>query len=254
MPVESSIMTSLDELRAIHSQRIADERATFEAERMAVVESRRRAELAQRAAAETQLREEREAQIRLEEARAAAEREARMKLEATDAAERTRYAAELDAQRQVQEMELRREEVAKKRPRWMLAVTAIAIAAGITLGYFAVQSSRDADEASHKRAIAEQEKEQARHVAQAADDQLAVIEKDLDTVHAKLEKAQAELLVDETEASRLRAKQAVDAARAEEAAERRRLADYNAKKAADERHNGLHNENCVGTATACIKR
>ena len=247
-------MTSLDELRAIHSQRIADERATFEAERMAVVENRRRAELAQRAAAEAQLRAEREAQIRLEEARAAAEREARMKLEATDAAERTRYAAELDAQRQAQEMALRREEIAKKRPRWMLAVTAIAVAAGITLAYFAVQSSRDADEASHKRVIAEQEKDKARQVAEAADDQLAVIENDLDTVHAKLEKALQVLATADKEAERIRARQAVAAAQAGEAAERRRLEDFKAKKMHDDRVGGLHNENCVDTPTGCIKR
>jgi hypothetical protein len=253
MPVESSIMTSLDELRAIHSQRTADERATFEAERMAVVESRRRAELAQRAAAETQLREERAAQIRLEEARVAAEREMRMKLEAMDAAERTRHAAELDAQRQVQELALRREEVSKKRPRWMLAVTTIAVAAGIALGYLAVQSSRDADEASHKRAIAEQEKEQARQVARAADDQIAVIEKDLDTVHEKLDKAQAVLAIGDTEAAKLRAKQAAAATQAEEAAVRRRLEDYKAHKAADERRIGLHNEKCAGTSLGCMK-
>lgn len=247
-------MTSLDELRAIHSQRIADERATFEAERMAVVESRRRAEVVQRAAAEAQLREERDAQIRLEEARVAVEREARMKLEAMDAAERTRYAAELDARRQAQEMELRREEVAKKRPRWMIVVTTIAVAAGITLGYFAVQSSRDADEASQKRAIAEQQKEQARQVAQAAEGQLAVIESNLDTVHTKLERALALLATADKEADWTRAKQAVAAARAEEAAERRRLEDWKAKKLLDEKRKGLHNEGCVDTPTGCVKR
>jgi hypothetical protein len=254
MPVESSIMTSLDELRAIHSQRIADERATFEAERMAVVESRRRAELAAAAAAEAKLRDERDAQIRIEEARVAAEREARMKLEAMDAAERTRYAAELDVQRQAQEMELRREEVAKKRPRWMIVVTTIAVAAGIALGYFAWQSSRDADEASQKRVVAEQQKEQARQVARAAEDQLAVIESNLDTVHAKLEQALALLATADKEEIRIRAKQAVAAAQAEEAAERHRLEDYKAKKLLDEQRNGLHNENCVATPTGCIKR
>ena len=246
-------MTSLDELRAIHSQRIADERATFEAERMAIVENRRRGELEQAAAAAAKLREERDAQIRIEEARVAAEREARMKLEAMEVAERTRYAAELDARRQAQELELRRAEVAKKRPRWMLAVTTIAVAAGIALGYFAVQSSRDADVASQKRAIAEQEKGQARRDAQAAEARVAVIVKDLDSVHAKLEQANAVLTTADKEADGIRVKQAAAAAQAEEAAQRRRLDDQNAKKLHDIRVGGLHNEGCVGTATGCIK-
>jgi len=145
------------------------------------------------------------------------------------------------------------EEVAKKRPRWMIVVTTIAVAAGITLGYFAVQSSREADEASQKRAIAEQQKDQARQVAQAAEDQLAVIEHNLDTVHTKLEQALALLATADKEADRIRAKQAVAAAQAEEAAERRRLEDFKAKKLLDERRGGLHNEKCVDTATGCIK-
>ncbi|MEO8845645.1 MAG: hypothetical protein ABI591_04415 [Kofleriaceae bacterium] len=247
-------MTSLDELRAIHSQRIADERATFEAERVAVVEHRCRAEAAAAATLEATLREERDAQLRIEEARVAAEREARMRLEATDAAERARHAAELDARRQAEELELRREEVAKQRPRWMIAVTTIAVAAGITLGYFAVQSSRDADAAAQQRVVAEQEKAQARKAAQAAQDHLAMIEDHLDTVHAKLEHAAAVLSTADKAADQSRAKRASEAAQAEDAAQRKRLADWNAQKLIDERHKGLHMDHCVDTSTGCVKR
>lgn len=247
-------MTSLDELRAIHTQRIADERATFEAERVALVERRRRAELEAMTATDAKLREEREAQLRIEEARVAAERAARMTLEAMEAAERTRFAAELAAQRQAQELELRREEVANKRPRWMIAVTTIAVAAGIMLGYFAVQSSHAADEASDQRAVAERQKQQAHQEAQAARHQLATIEKDLDTAHAKLQQAETTLVGDELEAKQIRANQARAAVQAKDAAERKQLADRNAKELLDERHHGLHMDKCVDTSIGCVKR
>src|SRR5690606_8448283 len=69
MRVESSIMTSLSELRAIEQQRIADERAARERQRLAEIEARRVAEQARIAAEQARLRAEREERLRIEEAR-----------------------------------------------------------------------------------------------------------------------------------------------------------------------------------------
>src|SRR5260221_10946547 len=126
MRVESSIMTSLGELRDIHQQRIVDERAAFERERAAEVEAKRAAEQAKLDAELDRQRADREAALRIEQARADAEREARLAIEAAQAAERARMQIALEQQRHHDETELRRAEVAKQRPRRMIAVTVIA--------------------------------------------------------------------------------------------------------------------------------
>src|SRR4051812_31323400 len=165
MRIESSIMSSLSELRAIHHQRLEDERTSFERDRQAELEARRAAEEAARAAADARVKDERDAILRIEEARVAAEREARLRLEAADAAAPAGHLAELETQRQLQQMELRRAEIAKKRPKWMVVVTGLAVCAGLGLGYVAIESARDADAASQQRQLAEQQKDQAKRDA-----------------------------------------------------------------------------------------
>src|SRR5262249_42633942 len=141
---EPSVLASLHELKAIEEQRIADERAVVERARADELEARRAAEQARVDAEEARLRAERDERIRIEEARVAAEREARLRVEAHEASERARHQAELDHHRLEQEMELRRAEVAKKRPTWMLAVTGLAVCGGIALAVFAYERAQQA--------------------------------------------------------------------------------------------------------------
>ena len=60
-----------------------------------------------------------------------------------------------------QEHELRRAEVAKKRPTWMLAVTGLALCAGLALAGFAIARGHAADDAAQAQAKAQHDKDQA---------------------------------------------------------------------------------------------
>jgi len=253
MRIESSIMSSLSELKAIHHERIADEQASFERARIAEFEARRAAEEAVRAAAEAKLREERDAQIRIEEARVAAEREARMKVEAAEAAERARYAAELEQQRQFQEAELRRAEIAKKRPRWMIAVTGVAVAAGLALGYMAIQSAHEAELAAEQQKAAEHDKQVAKEQAAQARVELAELEKSLDGSTAKLDELTRALTAAQNDADRLKIKHQIDEQNKIAAQERQRIADLKQKKWHDDRVKKLDQKDCLGTALGCLK-
>jgi len=253
MRVESSIMTSLSELKAIHHERIADEQASFERARIAEIEARRAAEEAVRAAADAKLREERDAQIRIEEARVAAEREARMKVEAGEAAERARYAAELEHQRQIQEAELRRAEIAKKRPKWMMVVTGLAVAAGLGLGYVALDRARDAQVAAEKQKAAEHEKQVAKEQAAQAQVELASLEKSLDSSDAKLADLTTSLIAAQNDADRLRLKHQIDEQNKIAAQERQRIEELKQKKWHDDRVKKIDQSNCLGTALGCLK-
>ncbi|HEY5927364.1 MAG TPA: hypothetical protein VIV11_37025, partial [Kofleriaceae bacterium] len=166
MRVESSIITSLSELRAIEQQRIADERAAIERERAAEIETKRAAEQAIRDAEERRLREEREAIMRIEQARLDAEREARMRVEAAEAAERARFTAALEQQRMQEEHELRRAEIAQKRPTWMLVVTGMALVATIGLGWYAIDRARERDKADRDKQVAIEQQNAARKDAE----------------------------------------------------------------------------------------
>lgn len=254
MRIESSIMSSLSELKAIHHERIADEQASFERARMAEIEARRAAEEAVRAAADAKLREEREAQVRIEEARVAAEREARLKLEVAEAGQRARYAAELEQQRQLQEAELRRAEIAKQRPKWMIAVTGVAIAAGIALGAFAIQSAREAEAAQAKQVIADHEKQAAREQAAQARSDLEGLEKSMDASDAKLAALTKSLEIAQSDADRLRIKHEIDEQNKIAADNRRRIDEINAKKWKHDRDHPLDQSSCVDTPLGCLTK
>jgi hypothetical protein len=154
---QESVLASLSELKAIEEERVADELAAVRAAELARVAAREAEERAKLEAEAAKRREEHEAALAIETARLNAEREARMKIEATEAQERARQQAILAETRLAQEMELRRAEVAKKRPTWMLVVTGIATIAAFVLIYVAIDSTRKSEQARTEAALAEQE-------------------------------------------------------------------------------------------------
>ena len=183
-------MTSLHELRAIEQQRIADERAAREHVREAAEAAVRAAEaarLAEVAARETAVRDER---LRLEQARVEVEREARLRVEAHEASERARLAAQLEQHRMAQELELRRADIAKRRPTWMIAVTVIALAGGIGFGVLAVDRMHQAETAQAAKARADADMATAKQEAAQAVAQLDAMQKTLDDLDSKVREAQ----------------------------------------------------------------
>jgi hypothetical protein len=229
MRIESSIITSLSELRAIEQQRIADERAAIERERTAEIEARRAAEQARIDAEQRRLREEREAIMRVEQARVDAEREARMRVEAADAAERARLQAAIEQQRMAEELELRRAEIAKKRPTWMLVVTGMALVATIALGWYAVERAGERDIADQARIAADNEKREAQRMAQQAREELDRLALEMDAQDARLVAAQKALIGAQTKADREAAAALIAAANRERAEIKRHQDEINFK-------------------------
>lgn len=183
-------MTSLHELRSIEQQRIADERAARERVREAEEAARQAAEVARVAEIAAREKADRDERLRIEEARVAAEREARLRIEAHEAAERARLGAQLEQDRMAQEMELRRADIAKRRPKWMIAVTAIALAGGIGFGALAIDRMREADAAQHAKAQADADMAAAKQEMKEAVAKVEAMQKTLDELDAKVTEAQ----------------------------------------------------------------
>jgi hypothetical protein len=234
---EGSLLASLQELRAIEEQRLADERAAVVHAAEQRERERAEAERLRREAAEVRVRAEQEAALAREHARLEAEREARLRIEAAEAAERARLAATLEQERVAQELELRRAEVARKRPTWMVAVTSLAVAGAAVLAYISVDSMRGSEaatvakrEADARAALAKQEAEQARAT-------LAEIERENREIDGKIKAAiahldglqrQGEIDAANKRLRELEREKAIAARRAEDArreAERKKRAD-----------------------------
>jgi hypothetical protein len=158
---EGSLMSSLQELKAIEQQRLADERAvvvrTEEMRIQALADAERKAceEIAAKA------RAEHEATLAIERARADAEREARLRVEAAEQAERARQMMALEQERTQQEMELRRAEVKQKRPTWMVAVTGLALVLACVLVVFTAKAIASSNESDQARIEADRQADQA---------------------------------------------------------------------------------------------
>ena len=210
------MLTSLSELRAIEEERVADERAAIEAAQFARIAAREAEARAAEAAAAAKLREEHEAQLAIELAKVEAEREARLKIEAAEAAERTRQQAILAETRFAQEMELRRAEVAKKRPTWMLAVTVVATLAAFALIYVAIERTRTSEQAKERARIAMQQEREMRHQLDDLSDSLVALQGELDTLSGRTNKAIDDLARANGAAQAAAAKAEIDRLRAKE--------------------------------------
>jgi colicin import membrane protein len=250
--IEASVMTSLSELRAIEHQRIADERAAIDRAIAAERDSKRAAEQAVRAAEEARLAAERDAVVRAEQARADAERELRLRVEAAEAAERARHQAALEQQRLDQEMELRRAEVAKKRPTWMLAVTMIAVVAGVALAIFAGLRAIAADDADARAQQAIAAKADAQRDAHEARAQLDKLEHDLDALDQRVHAAQDKVAAAQTAVDREKARVELIELGKQQAAQRKRIQDAKDRDAKKERDKIIDVSGCANTATGCL--
>jgi hypothetical protein len=252
--VETSILASLDELKAIHHQRIADERDAFECDRRARADAIRQAEDAQIAADAARVREAREA-IELElAARTAAEREARLRVVAATEAEQARLAAELAARRQEAELELRREAIAKQRPRWMIAVTALAVCAMVILGFAAVNHERAAAAARAREVAAKTERDVAIADARAAKEQLERVDGQIAQLQDQVDHAIDRVANAQKDADRTRELDELHASQKRLADAKQRHDDYVKAQQAIARNKGIHEEDCAKTGLGCIDK
>jgi hypothetical protein len=253
MRIESSIITSLSELRAIEQQRIAEERASVEREKQRVIDEARAKELARVQAESARVEAERTERIRIEQARADAEREARMRVEAAEAAERMRLAAELEQQRMVAELDLRRAEVAKKRPTWMIAVTASAFVAAIGLSVFAVSKSQEAEHARTQQAEAQRIRDDAKRDLADAVAKLDGLQADVAKSDELLSQLEHRLVAAQNEADRKRVQRELDAEQQRKRELQSRIAAEQARQARIKRREIIDVSKCVGTAVGCLK-
>lgn len=150
MRTETSILTSLQELKSIERQRIDDEKAARE--RDAKAREELMLESLRRAAAESEARREAAAAA---EARARAEiegqeRERETAIAVAAATAKVKAEAELEAQRMAAELELRRAKVARTRPVGMIAIVASLVLGAGGLGIWIARQSGQIDEQAQK--------------------------------------------------------------------------------------------------------
>lgn len=253
MRIETSIITSLSELREIEKQRIADEKAAAERERNAAIEAKRAAEQAKLDEEEARKRAEREEIIKIQLAQAEAERQVRLRVQAEEAAERARLHAQLEEQRMREELELRRVEVAKKRPTWMIAVTAMAFAAACGLTWFAVERSREKTAADERRNHALLEAKQAQEEQAAMAKKLDELKLAIDEQDKLLTKAQQSLIAAQTKADIAKAKADIDAANKAKALAKQKAWELEQERIRRERLKPVDVRGCTDTAVGCLK-
>jgi len=237
---ENSVLFSLRELRQIEESRVQEEehavRSADEQRARAKADAERRA----RDEEEAKLRAERDHQRAMEEARVAAEREARMRVESAEATERARQQAALEQQRLQHEMELRRAEVAKKRPTWMLVVTGIAIVAAIGLVFFAIERKKAQEKADEENRIAQIEKDKAEQRMKELNAQVEKFQRDLDEMDSKVTKAVADVAAAKDASDIKLAQNRLMELQREQAEMKQRVAAAKAAAEKAERNKGLH--------------
>jgi colicin import membrane protein len=226
---ENSVLFSLRELRQIEENRVQEEEAAVRSAEQARLHAQQQEERRQRDEQEAKINAERAAALAIETARENAEREARMRVESAEAAERNRQQAALEQQRLQQEMELRRAEVAKKRPTWMLAVTGFAIV-GVVVAIVLIINAKGSEETAKSEATeAKQREAEAVKAAEKAQELVDKLKRDLDEMDKKVSGAVDAVVAAQNDADRATAKANLDRMRQQKADYERRLAEAKAQ-------------------------
>jgi DNA repair exonuclease SbcCD ATPase subunit len=248
---ENSVLFSLRELRQIEENRVQEEEHAVRSAEDARRQAKEAEERRKREEEEAKIRAEREHQRQIEEARVAAEREARMRVESAEAAERARQQAALEQQRLQQEMELRRAEVAKKRPTWMLAVTGIAIVGVIIAIIVGVKAYSQSQEDAEKRQAAERASEEYGKQVKEAQARIEKAQHDLDDNAAKVDKAIADVGAAQDAVALKAAQSRLQELQREQAEMRQRVAEAKAAAEKAQRAKGVHiSQECLNNPLA----
>ena len=237
---ENSVLFSLRELRQIEESRVQEEEHAVRTAEQARIAAAQEAERQRREAEEAKVRAEREEILRIETARENAEREARLRVEQAEAMERQRVQAALEQQRLQHEMELRRAEVAKKRPTWMVAATIGALVLTAVLAIVAVQRIRAADVANANAEADRKAALEAQAIAKEAQDRVDKLSRDMKEQDAQLDAAQQKLTTAQTDADRRAAQANLDRLRQQKIEMEKRIQEAKDKAAKAERARGVH--------------
>ena len=148
-------------------------------------------------------------------------------------------------------MELRRAEVAKKRPTWMLAITGLALIAAVGLIFFALWSKHRSDKANEEKERADLIAKQAVEDAKEAQERVEKLSNDLADLDKKVSSAINAVVAAQNDADRKRAAADLDKLQQQKRDMEQRIAA--AKAAADKanRAKGLHiSQECLDNPLA----
>lgn len=185
---ENSVLFSLRELRSIEETRVKEEEDAAKATEEARIRARMEQERIHREAEEAKVRAAEDAARREHETREQRVREDALRVQEAEARARAEHQAQLEAHRLQQEMEIRRQEVQKKWPVWL--VVAVGIFAVVTAGaiIFMVQSSNKADQAAIDKRRADEMAAEADKARKAAEQAQADLKRQVDDMTAELGK------------------------------------------------------------------
>jgi hypothetical protein len=201
---ESSVLFSLRELRDIEHRRVADEREAAKAAQ----EARERAQAAEVARVAAEHAAVQAAEKSRQEAELAARKrqleEDAIRIQETEARMRAEALVKLEAERLAYEVELRREEIARKRPRWLMGVAAACAAVAIGVGFLAMKASDHAEQSKAAVHDAEAKAKAARDAIAAQEERISALENDIKNAKSEIEKKNLEILKKQEEADYIR--------------------------------------------------
>jgi hypothetical protein len=197
---ESSVLFSLRELRDIEHRRVADEKAVAKAaeeakERARVAEVARVA--AEREAAEAAERSRKEAELAARNRQLA---EDAIRIQETEARLRAEALARLESDRLAYEVELRREEIARKRPRWLIGVATGCAVVALGVGMLAMKASNTAKESKERALQVELARQKTLDEIAAQEKKIADLESDIRNAKSEIEKKNLEIKKKQAEA------------------------------------------------------
>jgi cell division protein FtsB len=208
---ENSVLFSLRELRDIEHTRVRSE----EEQRLQVQEDeRRRIDDERRRVESERQRREQEERMRFDELERQ-RREESLRLQESENRARIEAQAALEQQRMAHEMDLRRHELNKKRPTWLLAVVGVLVVAGGSLGVWGYQTYQAREQAKADAVIASKQLEELRQ-------QQLALEAEIEKLNQQIGDAQTLLAAATTAEEKAAAQQQLDNLRAEATRKTRR--------------------------------
>lgn len=183
---ENSVLFSLRELRTIEENRVQEEEEAARTAEEARIRARMDEERRVREEAEARLRAEQEEEKRIREMEAHRAHDEKVRVGEAAARAQAEHNARLEQDRLQHEMEIRRQEVAKKRPTWLLVVAGVLVAAiGISI-YLIIQRNKENERKAAENAELQRQNDEKEAIIKANKEQI-------DTLNASMAQLQGQL-------------------------------------------------------------
>jgi hypothetical protein len=184
---ENSVLFSLRELRQIEENRVQEEEDAARTAEEGRIRAKMEEERRRREEEEARIKAEQDEEKRLREMDAHRAHDEKVRVGEAAARAQADHNARLEQERLQHEMEIRRHEVAKKRPTWLLVLAGVLVVAIGVAVYLIIQRNKENERKAKENAALQQQNDEKDRIIKANKEQIDLLNASMASLQGELD-------------------------------------------------------------------